>query len=233
MLSTCYNQNQISPGLPVIRPFCASRRIVAGQAGRFFDTATMKNNETPSESIARFWKNVDKTPNPKGCWLWKGAITVAGYGRFNGQGGRYQAHRMAYTLTLGEIPAGKELDHLCRVRNCVNPNHLEPVTHRENIRRGIGPIPENMVKTHCLRGHPLSGENVQISNGSRRCRKCGVITERRFREFEARRLAALQAVCLAAKPFELLNPLHCPDYAGSIEALKSALQTLSQLQAKG
>ncbi len=86
-----------------------------------------------------FWDYVNKTAT---CWLWKGGMT-RGYGVYAvWRGNRYRntrAHRVAYELTIGFIPVGLEIDHLCRVRNCVNPAHLEAVTHRENILRGIGP----------------------------------------------------------------------------------------------
>ena len=83
------------------------------------------------------------------------------------------AHRIVYELIKGKIPEGLFIDHLCRVRNCVNPDHLEPVTHEENIRRGIGGVNAiNRAKTHCLKGHPLSGENMQMRNGARVCLTC-------------------------------------------------------------
>lgn len=85
------------------------------------------------------------------------------------------AHRLAYEELRGPIPSGLELDHKCRVRGCVNPWHLEPVTTAENIRRGIGRPAENARKAVCLRGHPLSGDNLYRSPsglGGRRCRSC-------------------------------------------------------------
>ena len=84
------------------------------------------------------------------------------------------SHRLAYELEIGPIPAGLEIDHLCRVRNCVNPAHLEPVTHAENIRRGTGPLAENARKTECVHGHPLEGANLYVrpGDGHRQCRAC-------------------------------------------------------------
>lgn len=75
-----------------------------------------------------------------GCWLWRAGKTAAGYGQFGKgrlPGGSHRAHRLAYWLVIGPVPDGKELDHLCRNRACVNPAHLEPVSHGENVRRGL------------------------------------------------------------------------------------------------
>lgn len=83
---------------------------------------------------ARLWSKVDKT-GPGGCWLWIGTINGAGYGTFRLNGETIGAHRAVYEHVVGPIPAGLHIDHLCRVRNCVNPEHLEPVTPSENIRR--------------------------------------------------------------------------------------------------
>ncbi len=107
-----------------------------------------------------------------GCWLWMGAVGTGGYGWF---GVRYAphlwrmraAHRMSYMAFKGPIPEGLHLDHLCRVRLCVNPEHLEPVTQAENNRRAVHPE-----KTHCKNGHPLAGENLAYSGGQRVCRTC-------------------------------------------------------------
>ena len=71
-----------------------------------------------------------------GCWLWQRSTDQLGYGRFRRPGHHHYAHRMMWELRNGPVPDGLELDHLCRVRRCVNPKHLEPVTHSENMRRG-------------------------------------------------------------------------------------------------
>ena len=89
----------------------------------------------PRKSISeRFWEKVDKTAT---CWLWRASIRNHGYGRIKVNGRAEQAHRVAYELLVGPIPEGLTLDHLCRVRLCVNPAHLEPVTQKVNIRRGL------------------------------------------------------------------------------------------------
>jgi hypothetical protein len=98
-----------------------------------------------------------------------------GYGRIS-RGGRRAAyipvHRAAWELAGGTIPAGLEIDHLCRNRLCCNPAHLEPVIHRVNVLRGEGLAARNAVKTHCPRGHPYNETNTRYSAGRRHCRTC-------------------------------------------------------------
>lgn len=116
------------------------------------------------------WKRV--TISEGGCWLWRG-VTTGGYGYMDIRGQRFLAHRVAYTLFVGAIPKGKQLDHLCRVRHCINPAHLEVVTSRENVLRGEGISAQNARKTHCKNGHPFSAENTRNRpDGRRRCREC-------------------------------------------------------------
>ncbi len=102
------------------------------------------------------------------CVLWQGARNNNGYGVRTVCQRQVLAHRYAYEMERGPIPDGLELDHLCRVRECVNPAHLEPVTHAENMRRSAP-----AQKTHCQRGHEFSDENTRIApNGRRICRAC-------------------------------------------------------------
>ena len=112
-----------------------------------------------------------------GCWVWEGYITTKGYGelcRKRGPGhGTRRVHRIVYELLRGPIPAGLELDHLCRVRCCVNPDHLEIVTTRENTLRGKSPTIINKMKTHCVHGHEFTPENTRRRvGGGRACRAC-------------------------------------------------------------
>lgn len=127
-------------------------------------------SESKEKIAARFWKSVQKT---KTHWIWCGQHNRAGYGRFKSNGKNHQAHRFILKLLGFDVPKEKDVDHLCRVRNCVNPDHLEVVTHRENILRGNTIMAENARKTHCKRGHELSGSNLRVNNrGERQCRKC-------------------------------------------------------------
>lgn len=121
----------------------------------------------------RFWDKVMPEPN-SGCWLWMGALYFNGYGAFGVNRKTRRAHRIAYEALRGPIPAGLHLDHKCRVRSCVNPDHLEPVTQAENNRRGVEMVwMVNAKKTHCPRGHPYNEENTIIyKSGSRACREC-------------------------------------------------------------
>lgn len=119
----------------------------------------------------RFDKYVTKTQS---CWLWNGYTNIHGYGRIMFNKKSCYAHRVFYEFFKEKIPPKMTLDHLCRVRNCVNPNHLEPVTQIENLMRGLCPPAINARKTHCKYGHEFTPENTYIYlNGSgKRCRQC-------------------------------------------------------------
>lgn len=113
-------------------------------------------------------------PEPmSGCWLWIGPLHTNLYGRIIVQGERIYAHQLSYRLFRGPVPDGLELDHLCRTPCCVNPDHLEPVTHKENCLRGRSMCARNAVKTHCPAGHPYDERNTRFPiGGGRKCRKC-------------------------------------------------------------
>ena len=120
----------------------------------------------------RFWIKVtinpDKIYNGTHCWEWTDSADKLGYGRFFLSFRRtILSHRWAYEFCRGLIPDGLELDHLCRNPRCVNPWHLEAVTHQVNMIRG-----KAATKTLCLYGHPFYGDNLVIYNGIRRCRTC-------------------------------------------------------------
>src|ERR1039458_2266809 len=107
-----------------------------------------------------------------GCWIWLGALDWYGYGKVSFKSRNLLAHRAMYEQTMGRVPPGMELDHTCRVRCCVNPRHMEPVTHAENIRRGNGGS-NQWLKLCCPKGHPYSG-TTKLPGGkvARICRVC-------------------------------------------------------------
>ena len=134
-----------------------------------------------ASDLERFEAKVTKTGT---CWLWGACVRSDGYGWFSVGGRSMAAHRYAYEQYVGPIPDGMALDHLCRVRRCVNPRHLEAVTDRVNILRGRGRAAENAKKTHCGNGHPLSGDNLKpwhLQRGKRKCRACSNARDRRYR----------------------------------------------------
>lgn len=121
------------------------------------------------------------------CWLWTGDVSSHGYGRITLRPGcRIYAHRWVYEQLVGPIPLGLTIDHLCRVRHCVNPSHMEPVTRKENVLRGISPSLAGYRNGTCARGHPKTPENVYMRKDRPRkwnCRACArlVDTKRRKR----------------------------------------------------
>lgn len=119
----------------------------------------------------RFWAKVDKGGE---CWVWTAGLNHEGYGKFWLNGRTIAAHRVAYILTSGPIPEGLTIDHLCRVRACVRPDHLEAVTIQENLARAplaLGGF--NARKTHCPQGHAYDEANTRVRpDGRRLCRSC-------------------------------------------------------------
>ena len=134
----------------------------------------------------RFWAKADR-PNESACWTWRAGIDSRGYGQFYFRGKNNIAHRIAYELVKGPIPAGLVIDHLCRNPLCVNPAHLEAVTNRENMIRGESPSARQFRAAVCKYGHPLQGDNVISTKSGRRCREC---ERERWRQSYQRRKAA-------------------------------------------
>lgn len=145
-------------------------------------TVGWSNSDSPVLRSRRFWAKVRVGDD---CWEWVGARFGSGYGAINRDGHTISAHRVSYELLVGPIPDGLELDHLCRNRWCVRPDHLEPVVHVENVRRSpLGPS----ARTHCPQGHPYEGDNLYVKPSGRRV----CVTCRRARASEYRRRKRLK-----------------------------------------
>ncbi len=151
---------------------------MAGQFGR----------KSRKGDIGRLLEKVTPEPN-SGCWLWEGATNTHGYGQIWRDRRLQLAHRVSYELHCGPISDGKDLDHLCRIPLCVNPSHLEPVSHAENCRRGDHSKSASYQrnKVTCPGGHSYSDGNIYYrSNGHRECRACSLA---RSREYQRRKRA--------------------------------------------
>jgi hypothetical protein len=142
---------------------------------------------TPEERLFSYVKE-----DVNGCWPWAGARAGTGYGTVQWEGRSRPAHRVLYEYFIGEIPEGLDLDHLCRVRHCVNPWHLDPVTRQVNIVRGDKPG-INAGKTHCPQGHAYDEANTIRYRGSRFCRAC---KRERAREYARKKREGTGAVPL-------------------------------------
>lgn len=130
----------------------------------------------------RFASKIEITAS---CWNWIAGKISTGYGELKINGMDLLAHRVSYEIHKGKIPDGLELDHLCRNRICVNPNHLEAVTHKQNNVRGMVGLKTGLKqksKTHCPLGHPYSGDNLYINNKTykRACKKCHCISQKEY-----------------------------------------------------
>lgn len=141
------------------------------------------HNTSTEPLMVRFFRNINFTSS---CWLWIGA--KVGYGSIGDGERRLSAHRLSYETFVGPIPEGLVIDHLCRVPACVNPDHLEAVTTRENLLRGNGFSGRNIRKTHCPAGHPYAPGNLAKTKVGRKCLICN--RERQARIRRARKLLA-------------------------------------------
>ena len=123
-----------------------------------------------------------------GCWLWIAGKDAYGYGQFHGgRGLTSRAHRWSWMLYRGEIPSGVFIDHMCRVKHCVNPDHLRLATPAQNtLENSVGITAQNKIKTHCSRGHEYAGRNlaIKIEKGKPRrvCRRCSCIHTKRYED---------------------------------------------------
>lgn len=131
---------------------------------------------THGTELERFWAKVDKQPGADSCWLWKASTKKAGHGQFRAGGTMVLAHKYLWELENGPVPDGLELDHTCRVPRCVRPSHLEPVTHRVNVLRGIGISRTNADKTRCPAGHRYD----ERARKGRSCRQCRLERKRAY-----------------------------------------------------
>jgi len=139
----------------------------------------MRQQYTQQEREESFWDKVG-TGRDDGCWIWLGGLNNTGYGQFWNGKKTVTAHRYSWELHKGKTFKHLDLDHLCRNRRCVNPYHLEPVTNKENVLRGVGITANNSRKTHCHLGHPLSGDNLYVHNNQRKCKTCRREAGRRY-----------------------------------------------------
>jgi hypothetical protein len=145
----------------------------------------MRLGRIPEDPLLRLERFIERIPF-SGCWVWLAALNKHGYGSFKYAGKDKKAHRVSYELFIGPIPYGLTLDHLCRVRCCVNPAHLEPTTIQENWRRGVSPLVNYSSMTHCVHGHLFAGDNliVRVRKGrtSRICRQCCLFRNKKYRD---------------------------------------------------
>jgi hypothetical protein len=142
------------------------------RCGQNFDSAKGRatHERRGHDVVSRLWDRVEKTDT---CWLWTGSRTRNGYGQMSVGNKMKKVHRIAWEMLRWPVPDGLSLDHLCRVRHCVRPSHLEPVDHRTNVLRGEGISAVNAQKTHCTHGHEFTPENTMLRRrGGRDCRVC-------------------------------------------------------------
>jgi hypothetical protein len=138
----------------------------------------------------RFWEKVAPEPNT-GCWLWTASLNNQGYGFFGVGRRMLLSHRVSYEALIGHVQGGLHLDHLCRTRSCCNPLHLEPVTAKENARRGAASAlnkARGALITHCPAGHLYDAGNTEHrpKGRGRRCRTCH---RQKLRDWRAARAA--------------------------------------------
>jgi hypothetical protein len=189
------------PRPPCSIPDCDRPFYALGWCNMHWDrhrrTGTTDSPPAPPPVEELFWAKVDKNgplpvlrPDLGPCWLWAASLNTTGYGQFSFKRTMTQAHRVAYRLTIGPIPSGLVLDHLCDRRACVNPDHLTVTTHRQNILRGGGASAVNLRKTHCIRGHEFTEENTYRRPSQPHIRQCRICCELRSQARSERRRRA-------------------------------------------
>lgn len=215
---------------------CGGRHTARGLCRKHYRQMWTKGN-LPDVSLRatleqRFWEKVQKSDT---CWLWMGTRKTSGYGAILIDYREVYAHRVSVWLSGRETPKGMHVDHLCRNHQCVRPDHLEVVTPKENIRRGLAghaTAARMASRTHCINGHEFSGENLVIScKGWRLCRTCSRERDARARQKKStserrgprgRRGPRLSAVLQdIGRDLELPAALHMKDLRhgfGSVEA---------------
>ena len=159
---------------PLARDSWAARGIVKGQPQKYI------YGHYRGRGVRRLGYDaydIEDRGHDTPCWIFHGKPSKEGYASFWREGQSVLAHRAFYEHYVGIVPEGLTLDHLCRVRLCVNPQHLDPVTNRENILRGVGPSAVNAAKTHCKHGHEFTPENTYhyttpAGGPGRNCRQC-------------------------------------------------------------
>jgi hypothetical protein len=199
-----------------------------------FEAAEIRIKTQPY--IAAFCRRVKRAIyDENGCLVWRGAKHSSGYGsisiRLNGKQYSAYAHRVAYEFAKGPIPDGLVIDHLCRNRACVNPDHLEAVTDRVNILRGESPAACSARRSCCPKGHSYTEKNTYFyKDGSRACRKCNCENQRKRNALKPK--SPPQTHCLRGHEFTLENTRlyngrrHCRKcaviYARNVRAMEKA-----------
>jgi len=157
---------------PLAEQSVTARGYVKGEPLRFIKGHHLAQKARRAQK--RTWTK-RSGPLPTPCWIWHGAVTPDGYTRVWSNGRNIKAHVWMWEQQHGPLPEGLVLDHLCVVSNCVNPEHLEPVTQSENVKR------RNARKTTCKHGHPWTAENTYVAHDGRRsCRACMRESQRRY-----------------------------------------------------
>lgn len=165
---------------------CASRNLCGTHYSQWYRTGDPlgTTRKTVEENFHTKYQKNSET----GCWDWTGMLQTGGYGVLSAgkAGKRVYAHRFSHEIYKGPIPEGYDIDHLCRNRKCVNPDHLEAVTRFENLYRGDTIVSKKMKRTECPKGHPLTPDNLYIrkrKNGRKKtlCRACVLFKAKKYR----------------------------------------------------